>query len=169
MTDEQARIRSYLQAQGAKLTPAAIIVKIEEAMGELGKAAQAVPYARFEERPEPTEWSANEVMAHVVDAGRHFGELIVSVLDDAPPVTGARTAGERHSAGEWQTILERDRAALFARVRGADPHANLAATIEHGFFGPLNWREVLLFTRLHDLDHAGQLKKISTAFGARPA
>jgi hypothetical protein len=31
-------------------------------------------------------------------------------------------------------------------------------------FGPLNWREALLFMRLHDLDHAGQLQKNTAAF-----
>ena len=42
--------------------------------------------------------------------------------------------------------------------------------IEHPMFGPLTWRETLLFTRLHDLDHAGQLQKIATALAAsRPA
>jgi hypothetical protein len=42
--------------------------------------------------------------------------------------------------------------------------------IEHPMFGPLTWRETLLFTRLHDLDHAGQLQKIAAAFAAsRPA
>ena len=96
MTDEQQRIRSYLQAQGAKLTPDAIIAKVEDAMEELGKAAAAVPAARFDERPEPEEWSANEVLAHVVDAGRHFGEQIVAILDGAPRTAGARVAGERH-------------------------------------------------------------------------
>ena len=169
MTDEQKRIRSYLQAQGAKLSPDAIIAKIEDAMAELRTAAAAVPLARFEERPEPAEWSANEVMAHVVDAGRHFGELIVSVLDDAPSIAGPRVTGQRHNAGEWDAMLVHDRAQLFARVRRADPGANLTETIEHGFFGPLNWREVLLFTRLHDLDHAGQLQKITAALSARPA
>jgi hypothetical protein len=33
-------------------------------------------------------------------------------------------------------------------------------------FGPLSWRETLLFTRLHDLDHAGQLQKIAVALSA---
>ena len=169
MTDEQKRIRSYLQAQSAKLSPDAIIVKIEDAMAELCAAAAAVPAARFEERPEPAEWSANEVMAHVVDAGRHFSELIVSILDNAPHVAGPRVTGERHRADEWHATLAHDRAQLFAHVRRADPHANLAETIEHSFFGPLNWREVLLFTRLHDLDHAGQLQKITAAFTARSA
>jgi len=169
MTDEQKRIRSYLQAQSAKLTPDAIIARIEGAMTELRTAAAAVPAARFEERPEPAEWSANEVMAHVVDAGRHFGELIVSILENAPQVAGPRVTGARHSADEWTAMLAHDRAQLFARVRRADPHANLTETIDHGFFGPLNWREVLLFTRLHDLDHAGQLQKIAAAFAARSA
>ena len=35
-------------------------------------------------------------------------------------------------------------------------------------FGPLNWRETLLFMRLHDLDHAGQLETIAAALTARP-
>ena len=169
MTDEQKRIRSYLQAQGAKLSPEAIIAKIEEAMAELRAAAAAVPAPRFEERPEPSEWSANEVMAHVVDAGRHFGEQIVSIIDATAHVAGPRVAGERHRAEAWSELLAHDRAALFARVRRADPQARLSETIEHGFFGPLNWREVLLFTRLHDLDHAGQLRKIAEAFAGRSA
>ena len=39
----------------------------------------------------------------------------------------------------------------------------LGETVEHPMFGPLNWRETLLFMRLHDLDHAGQLGKIAAA------
>ena len=33
---------------------------------------------------------------------------------------------------------------------------------------PLNWRETLLFMRLHDLDHAGQLDKIAATLAATP-
>ena len=43
MTDEQKRIKSYLEAQGAKLPPAAIVDKVRAAMADLGKAALAVP------------------------------------------------------------------------------------------------------------------------------
>ena len=163
MTDEQARIRSYLQAQGAKLSPAAIVEKVRAAMAELRSAADAVPATRFDERPEPEEWSAGEVMAHVVDAGRHFGGAIVAVLDGRTPATlGARqsAAAVRRSAAEWCELLERDRETLFDRVAAADPAAAPAATIEHPMFGRLTWRETLLFMRLHDLDHAGQLRKI---------
>ena len=69
-------------------------------------------------------------------------------------------------AAEWSALLERDREALFTRVLRADPLANLEHPIEHGMFGPLNWRETLLFMRLHDLDHAGQLQKIAAALTA---
>jgi DinB family protein len=174
MTDEQKRIKSYLEAQGAKLSPPAIVDKVRAAMADLGKAALAVPAARFGERPAPEEWSANEVMAHVVAAGSYFGGGIVSALDGTPPpprmkdqgVTGATS----HSASEWTGLLSRDREILFERVLRADPLANLERPIEHAMFGPLNWREALLFMRLHDLDHAGQLRKIVTALAApRPA
>ena len=165
MTDEQKRIRGYLQAQGAKLSPAEVIDKVRAAMAELRRAASAVPAARFEERPEPEEWSGNEVMAHVIAMGRYFGDQIVAVLDGRPRVArpGEPTQVERRTADEWWGILEQDRDALFQRVRAADPQGNLAETIEHRMFGQLTWRETLLFMRLHDLDHVGQLQKITAA------
>ena len=173
MTDEQTRIRGYLTAQGAKLSPAEIVDKVRAGMDQLRAAAGEVPDARFGERPAAEEWSANEVMAHVVTAGRHFGGAIGRLLDGRPG-GGVRDQLERdvarRSASEWWAMLEQDRAALFERVRGADPQSALEGTVEHPFFGPLNWRETLLFMRLHDLDHAGQMQKIAAALGAgRPA
>jgi uncharacterized damage-inducible protein DinB len=173
MTEEEQRIRAYLQAQGAKLSPGAIVDKVRAAMEDLRAAACSVPAARFAERPEPNEWSAQEVMAHVVEAGRSFGERIVRILDGLPPGAPGRDGREHgappRTAQEWCGRLERERAALFERVLRADPGARLADTIEHGMFGPLSWRETLLFFRLHDLDHAGQLQKITAALGASPA
>jgi len=102
----------------------------------------------------------------VVEAGRHFGGAIVSLLDGQPPAAPREAAARDTSPrplATWWALLERDRAALFERVLGADPSARLDATVEHPFFGPLNWREALLFIRLHDLDHAGQLQKIAGA------
>jgi uncharacterized damage-inducible protein DinB len=169
MTDEQRRIRGYLVAQGAKLTPGEIVEKVRAAMRDLRAAALTVPAGRFDERPEPDEWSANEVLAHVVDAGRHFGGAIVRILDGQPG-GAARDRLEREvprrSLAEWWALLEADRSALFDRVASADPQGRLDATVEHAFFGPLNWREALLFMRLHDLDHAGQLQKLATAMAA---
>jgi hypothetical protein len=167
MTEEALRIRSYLSAQAAKLAPAAMVEKVRAAMAELGAAAAAVPPRRFGERPTPDEWSANEVMAHVVATHAYFGGGIVSILDDRPlpgRMEGQGVEGAPLCAAEaWSEVLARARAALFERVLAADPAARLERTIEHGMFGTLNWRETLLFLRLHDLDHAGQLRKIAAA------
>jgi DinB superfamily len=233
-TDEERRIRSYLQAQGAKLPPPALIEKVQTAMEEVRKAAASVPARRFNERPTAGEWSANEVMAHVVTTGARVCDGIVQILDGvaaasavpvspAGSVTGAvspagpvtvpvspagsvsaaapvsaagstsaarpgspggsaaavsppspaesvaaivdeiEAGAPQRSADEWWERLVRDRTALFERVSRADPAAHLDRTIEHPMFGPLNWRETLLFLRLHDLDHAGQLQKIASA------
>ncbi len=165
--EETLRIRSYLTAQGAKLSPDQLIGKVQEAMTQLEAAASAVPSARFNEPPAAGEWSANEVMAHVVEAGRHFGNAIVRILDGQAPGTPRDVAAHDTTPrplDEWWALLERDRAALFERVRRAHPMSRLEATIPHPFFGALNWRETLLFMRLHDLDHAGQLTKVAGAF-----
>jgi len=170
MNEEQARIRSYLVAQGAKLTPAALVDRVRSAMADLRAAAVAVPAARFGERPEPEEWSGNEVMAHVLAADGYFAGGIRDALAGrpAPP----RLPRERvedaplRTAEAWCAALDRQRETLFADVLAADPAAAADRRIDHPMFGPLSWRETLLFTRLHDLDHAGQLQKIAAALAA---
>lgn len=163
MNDEERRIRSYLTAQGAKLAPAAIVEKVKAAMAELAAAAATVPKARFGERPAPGEWSANEVMAHVLAAHAYFGGGIASILEDRPPPQGEDRdveAAPLRSAETWSEMLRRERTALFERVLAVDPGERLDRTIDYGAFGSLNWREILLFLRVHDLDHAGQLRRI---------
>jgi uncharacterized damage-inducible protein DinB len=167
MTDEQLRIRGYLQAQGAKLAPPELVERVRAAMGQVREAVLAVPAARFGERPATDEWSANEVMAHVVTAGAHFADRIVGAIDGRAPGAPVEDVIERgvgdRTAEEWWTMLAAARERLFARVLAADPAARLEPLIEHPFFGALNWREALLFLRIHDLDHAGQLQKIASA------
>jgi DinB superfamily len=167
MTDEQKRIRSYLEAQAAKLPPALIVDKVRAAMADLEAAAATVPAGRFTERPAPEEWSANEVLGHVVAAGVYFGGGIVSAIEGTPPPPRMKDQGAvgapARTAAEWSGLLSLDREVLFERVLRAEPLANLEHPIEHQMFGPLNWREALLFMRLHDLDHAVQLQKITDA------
>jgi hypothetical protein len=174
MNEEMQRIRSYLVAQGAKLSPGAIVEKVQAAMAELRAAAVALPPARFAERPEAEEWSGNEVMAHVLAADRYFGGGICRLLKGQPLLERLEGRGVENApvrtAEAWYGLLAAQREDLFAAVQAADPGVAPDQRIEHPMFGPLTWRETLLFTRLHDLDHAGQLQKIAAAFaGRRPA
>lgn len=172
MTDEQIRIRGYLQAQGAKLSPAELVDRVRVAMDQVRESAMAVPSARFNERPAAGEWSANEVMAHVVTAGARFAERITGVFDGGSPGSAVADVIERgvpeQTAEQWWSIFAPARDALFVRVLGADPAEHPERVIEHPFFGLLSWRETLLFLRLHDLDHAGQLQKIAAALVIPP-
>ena len=166
MTEEERRIRGYLQAQAAKLSPVELIGRVEAAMADLRTALFAVPADRLLQRPADEEWSAAEVMAHIIGAGAQFTDGIVRALEgDSAQLSGNRTepTGPPRSAVEWWGVLQRDRAALFERVRRTDPAANLDRAIDHGMFGSLNWRETLLFLRVHDLDHARQLQAIAAA------
>ncbi len=172
MNDEMTRIRGYLQAQGAKQSVPAAVDRVRAGMADLKTAAAAVPSARWTERPAPEEWSANDVMAHVVSAGTHFGDQIVQAIDGITPTLAPRepagASAPHRTPAEWFEMLARDREALFARVLRADPDAQLDHPIAHGMFGELNWRETLLFIRLHDLDHADQLQKIAVALASPP-
>ncbi len=101
MTDEQQRIRGYLVAQAAKLAPREIVEKVQVAMLQLKAAAGAVPPVAFGVTPAPGEWSANEVMAHVVESGRHFGGAIVRLLDGQAPGAPATPPPVTSPRGRW--------------------------------------------------------------------
>ena len=167
MNEEQLRIRGYLQSQAAKLSPAELVTKVRTDQEQLRAAAESVAPDRFTERPGTSEWSANEVFAHVVTSGGDVARAIATVLDGGSPPTRVedvmRHSPEQRTAGQWWQALVQDRDTLFGRVAQAAPDARLDVTWEHPVFGPLNWREWLLFLRIHDLDHARQMQAIAGA------
>jgi hypothetical protein len=164
LTEEQLRIRGYLQAQAAKLSLADLVAKVHADQEQVRAAADAVPPSKLHDRPTDDEWSANEVLAHVVESGSMVARGIRAVLDGGSPPRvedRIRPEPERRSAAEWWTQLARDREALFERVLTASGDEHLDVTWTHQFFGDLNWREWLLFLRIHDLDHARQMQAIT--------
>lgn len=167
MTEEQLRIRGYLQAQAAKLSIPELVEKVRTDQEQVRLAALAVPPARFGQRPAEGEWSANEVMAHVVDGAHRLDESIRAVVDrGATPdrlEDTIRADVPSRSADAWWADLTAARTRLFERLATAGGDEHLEVTWQHPFFGPLNWREWLLFLRIHDLDHARQMQAITAA------
>lgn len=170
MDAEQERIRGYLQAQAAKLTIPQLVERIGNDMAQLNQALRAVPPERFAERPAKGDWSANEIAAHLAATSRSVAGGIESVLDagaqpERVPDAIAGT-GIVHDAMGWWNQIRLDRERLFERLEKARGDEHLEITWEHPMFGMLNWREWLLFTRLHDLDHARQLQSTAEALAA---
>lgn len=171
MNEEQTRIRAYLQAQAAKLSPEALLEKLRADQDTLRSAATAIPADRFGDRPGEAVWSAHEVMAHAVDYGARVARGIAAALDGGAPQSPGQDAVSGdvpplRSAAAWAAELEASRATLYDRVRRATGDEHLAVRWDHPTFGDLNWREWLLFMRIHDVDHTGQLRQIAAALGA---
>lgn len=167
LNEEQQRIRGYLQTQAARLSTAELVAKVRADQDQVRTAAESAPASRFYDRPEAEEWSANEVSAHVVEGGGNVAQAICAAIAGGAPDRLAadrpRPDPERLTATEWYQRLLRDRETLFERVGRAAGDEHLDTRWGHPFFGDLNWREWLLFLRIHDLDHTRQMQAIAAA------
>jgi DinB superfamily len=171
-TDETERIRGYLIAQANKLTPTELVAKLRADTAPLQAIGAAVPVAHFAERPSPDEWSAAEVYTHILEMNERGASAIEGILDEGalpPPITdtvsGQTRAALTNADQYWQTYIVR-REALLQRVSLASGGEHLEIKVVHNQFGALNWREWLLFMRVHDLDHMRQLQAINAHFSS---
>jgi DinB superfamily len=167
---EAQRIRGYLVTQAAKLTIPELVDKLRRDVLPLRAAAGRVPADRFEERPDEDEWSAAQVFTHVLEMTEHGDAAIGAIIAGGQPmrvrdaVSGSVTGGLAGAEDYWRKF-EALREPFYARVLRARGDEHLDVTIPHPTFGPLNWREWLLFMRVHDLDHTRQIEAIAERFG----
>jgi DinB superfamily len=167
MNEEQQRIRGYLQAQAAKMGVPELIAKVRADSAQLKAACEAAEAVDILKPPAQGEWSVNEVLAHVIDGSARVsrGILAAQARGEQPPALGdaiERTT-EVHRPSDWWSTFEADREAAFTALATATGEEHLEVKWLHPFFGDLNWREWLLFQRIHDLDHARQLVAIVEA------
>jgi hypothetical protein len=169
---EAQRIRGYLVAQSARLTIPELVEKLRRDVLPLRAAAGRVPADQFQERPAEGEWSAAEVFTHVLEM-TEFGDAAIAAIiaGGAPParvrdaVSGVARSGLGGAEDYWRTFEEL-REPFYARVLRARGDEHLDVTIPHPTFGPLNWREWMLFMRVHDLDHTRQIEAIADLFAS---
>jgi hypothetical protein len=166
--EEVARVRGYLTAQAAKWTPEQLVEKVRESQGAVLAAAKSVPADRFTTPPAGDEWSAAEVLYHVLTVVGDQSRAVISTIRDGVP-SRVRPDRLEHldkkvTLDEVRGLMAAERDELFQTVLAADPDARLdVETLRHPEFGAMNWREALLFVRVHDLDHARQLEAIAKA------
>ncbi len=165
--EEVARVRSYLASQAMRRTPAQLVEALRDAHRQFLEATAAISDANFQRVPQEGEWAAADVLAHVRTIAALEEQSIRTIIErgERPPsiddAVGAAPAGATRET--LLAELEHSREQLYAVVLQADPQAHLDITWGHGEFGQMNWREWLLFARVHALDHTHQMQAIATA------
>lgn len=157
--EERANARSYMVSQAAKLSPPQLVAKLRADGELLYEALAAVPVERWRRRPAPNDWSAAELAGHAIEVTQRDAACVEAVLDGREPPAfildevGAEIACAPANAAEFCDAFNEIREAFFARILLATGDEHLGVAIDHPWFGPLNWREWLLFMRIHDVDH----------------
>ena len=170
--EEVARVRSYLASQAMRRTPAQLVEALREAHQQFLAATAAVPDADFRTVPKEGEWSAADVLSHVRSIAAIDERSICGVLERGEQPANVDDvlvhAPTDATQGQLLADIEGLRERLIAVVLQADPQAHLDIVWGHNEFGNMNWREWLLFARVHTLDHARQMQAIAAAVASSP-
>jgi S-formylglutathione hydrolase FrmB len=162
MNPESERIRGYLQQQAAEKTVEQLIERVEEGVAELMQAAATIDRNQLGQHPEGDEWSPADCIRHIAETNIEVGRQVLHVAWTG----GLPTEPAESAPQDFDALLAKMRESLdslYAHVREADPGANLEVKWKHPMFGDLNWREWLLFLRIHSKDHARQLGGMAEA------
>ena len=164
--EEVARIRSYLASQSMRRTPAQLVEAVREAQNQFLAALALIPDDAFRRAPKAGEWSAADVLAHMREMAAFDAATIPAVIErgEQPPDIADRITAAPPEATRAGLIadLEALREHLMAAALKAEPNAHIDIIWGHPEFGRMQWREWLLFARVHTLDHARQLQAIAT-------
>jgi len=171
--EEVARVRSYLASQAMKRTSEQLVDALREAHQQFLTATAAVPDDDFRTIPKEGEWTAADVLAHVCAIAAFDERSICGVIERGEQPMDVEDALEKapSSAKREQllTDIERYRERLIAVVLKADPQAHPDIVWGHREFGKMNWREWLLFARVHTLDHTRQMQSIAAVVSSPEA
>ena len=161
-SDEGERVRSYLLSQGETYTFAEIWVRFAKARIALIDSVSEVDQSQADFRPDVDEWSISEVLDHLVISSGRVSEIVAALSRGATPSPGRiDPPREETSLGidELRERLTLDSLRWSALVERLPPAPSTVLTAPHPFFGELHARAWLLFQRVHDMDHAGQVEK----------
>jgi len=168
--EEVARVRGYLASQAMRRTPEQLVEALREAHRQFLAALAAVPDADFRIIPKEGEWSAADVLAHVRSIAAFDERSICGVLERGEQPANANDTLEQAPTNATREQLLADIEALRERlttvVLRADSQAHLDIVWGHNEFGNMNWREWLLFARVHTLDHARQMQAIAAVLAS---
>ena len=171
-------------ASKASLSPAEVIEQVSAAYDALEAVLAEVPAGRTTRRPAADEWSAHEVLDHLVETYRPgVDELRCLLAGERPPgePIPAALRSRAPTLRPWRWLLDelargkRDVLDLLAGVAPdftTDARAPIVMVVNVPGGAPLHWIQdlewkayALVSWRLHTIDHMKQIKK---GLAARP-
>ena len=165
-SDEVERVLSYLTSQGERYTFAEIWVRFAKARLELIDSVSEVDQGQADFRPDAGEWSISEVLSHLVTSSGTVSEIVDALSRGVTPTPGRIDPPREETSLDINELRERltlDSLRWSALVERLPPAPSTDLTAPHPFFGELHARAWLLFQRIHDIDHAGQVEKNKVA------
>ncbi len=165
MNEEESRVQSYLLSQGQKYSFIELLPRVIKSRIALIDEVSDVDQDCADFAVSDTEWTISEILHHVTLSEIRVRGVIqglvsgnkVDALDVDPPREIASKSIEdqisdlTHGLVQWCKMTE-----LLPR------YAPVKFTAKHGFFGELHAGAWFLFQRVHDLDHANQVKSVKT-------
>ena len=162
--DERTRqALTYIRHQASKPL-ADLRVVAERTAADCGRCLDGISEAQARFKPD-NEWSVKEVLDHLIEATAQ--QVIEGVRDLAAGRAPRPFTAERGRAMRSIEALRREMARLLAQavvLVSSLPAGDLpGGTWEHPSLGPLNLKELIVYHRLHVMDHVQQIEKIKAA------
>lgn len=152
---------------------AALADALTEARRALVAACEAVPAERFTIGPGGEEWSAAQVMAHIIEAEDMNMAMVERMLRMDDPQIGridhyaARRLGAvaEHGQDSRDEAIRRlrEQGERFDRQVRALSDADLARTGQHLTYGPMTVERLLAQLANHMQSHAEQIRALASA------
>ena len=159
--DVQRQALAYIQHQSAK-SVSDLAALMERTGAECASCLEGASDAQAS-FGHGEEWSMKEVVGHMLLAGEAVNREVANLVEggrDSPPGRTGLTAGGERPVEDLRQAL----AALWAEtgrlVASLPDDGDQQRTWDHPWFGPLNFKEWIVFQRLHALDHLQQMERL---------
>lgn len=171
--DERQRVSSYMLAQGEKYSWLELWPRVVSGRIEFLNTLNRVTPEQAAWKPNPDDWSIEEVAQHVLDGSRRCAGLVADLSFGREPAVTPQGIGDIDPAQRAADLpfpdlvhaLLVDSRAFGNVIDGLPEPPAFKPTRPHPFFGELHGRAWFIFQRVHDLDHVNQVNAIKETEG----
>lgn len=150
--------------------PTTALAALATTPGKVGALLERVPEAARRSRPEPTSWSAHEVLAHLRDAQGVLEQRVGLILDHDDPSLEAQMVWswnrDQRPAGTDEVLADyrASRQRVLERLHGV-PAGAWWRTGRHTEFGRLTLTQQVSYFAAHETTHVRQVRAAAERFG----